>query len=75
MSKHETKMICPNCDCTYAEHVHCSNAGCTFVVTACPKCDPKPAVDAFVANHEATCEHAALTAQHAHSLYVVATAA
>lgn len=57
MTKHATAQTCPICLETLLQHVHCSNAACTFLVTTCPKCDREQAVRAFVADHEEDCEH------------------
>ena len=55
MSKHPTAEICPICLETFLQHVHCSHASCTFLVTTCPKCDKEQAVRAFVLDHEKDC--------------------
>jgi hypothetical protein len=58
-TKHSTNILCPICRETYAEHVHCANLGCTFHVTACPKCDANQRVEAFIADHAKDCPHEA----------------
>lgn len=58
MSKHATNQLCPICSETLLQHVHCQHAGCTFVVTTCPKCDREQAVREFVLDHEEDCAHA-----------------
>lgn len=58
MTMHATSDTCPICEEMRLQHVHCSNASCTFLVTTCPKCDREQVVRAFVADHEKDCEHA-----------------
>lgn len=57
MPKHVINQLCPICEVTYLQHVHCANASCVFFVTTCPKCDREQAVRAFVDDHQADCEH------------------
>lgn len=59
MTKHATHQLCPICMETFVQHVHCGHAGCTFLVTTCPKCDKEQDVRAFVADHEADCDQVA----------------
>lgn len=56
MTKHATKDVCPICEVTFLQHVHCGHASCTFLVTTCQKCDKEQAVRAFVSDHEADCD-------------------
>lgn len=56
MTKHATTQLCPICEETLLQHVHCSHAACTFLVTTCPKCDKEQVVRAYVADHEEDCE-------------------
>jgi hypothetical protein len=58
MTTHALSQLCPICSETFLRHVHCSHAGCSFLVTTCPRCDREQAVRAFVLDHEADCEHA-----------------
>lgn len=57
MTKHATSQLCPICQETNLQHVHCSHANCSYVVTTCPRCDREQVVRAFVADHEDDCEH------------------
>ncbi len=56
-SNHETNQACPICTVTLLSHTHCRNVSCTFVVTACSRCDRAQDVAAFVADHEKDCIH------------------
>ena len=57
-STHEIKDTCPICMETKLNHMHCSNAACTYAVTFCPRCDRVQAVSKFIADHEKDCIHA-----------------
>lgn len=59
MSKHVTNQLCPICEETFLQHVHCVHPSCTFFVTTCPKCDKEQAVRAFVGDHESDCDQRA----------------
>lgn len=57
MPKHEITQTCPICHGAAIQHVRCSNATCSFLVTTCPRCDREQMVSAFVADHEKDCVH------------------
>jgi len=59
MLKHVINQLCPICEETHLQHVHCVNASCKFLVTTCPKCDREQAVRAFMADHERDCDQQA----------------
>ncbi len=63
MTNHDT---CPICRETEPRSVPCSNAGCSFAVTTCPRCDRPQAVEEFLADHEKDCAHGSAASLLAH---------
>ena len=57
MTKHVIDQLCPLCEVTFLQHVHCVHSECTFLITTCPKCDREQVVREFVLDHESDCEH------------------
>lgn len=55
ITERATDEVCPRCDCSRLNKVHCLNAGCTRHVVVCPRCDKPTAVLAFMTDHAKDC--------------------
>lgn len=56
-TQHSTRDVCPRCEITFLDHVHCANQNCSFHIAVCATCDATKgeAVTAFMKDHAKDC--------------------